>query len=106
MDRYFTPILLNLEMYIKAMLIEHNSDLHSTFKGYHRMTAKARIFRRDGKVSLMQHDNYIHYSPVIFTQGKFPVESVEYSEANDPKKETEAKFFMPVLSTASRDHCS
>ena len=54
----------------------------------------------------MQHDNDIHYSPVIFTQGKFPVESVEYSEANDTKKETEVKLFKPVLSTASRDHCS
>lgn len=51
------------------------------------MRVKARIFRRDGKVSLMQHDYYIHYSPVIFTQRKFPVGSVEYSEAKDPKKQ-------------------
>lgn len=40
----------------------------------------------------MQHDNDIHYSPVIFTQGKFPVESVEYSEANDTKKKPRRSF--------------
>lgn len=57
-------------------------------------------------VSLEQHDSYIHYSPVIFTPGKFPVKSLQYSEANDPKKETDAKFFMTVLSTASRDRYS
>lgn len=38
----------------------------------------------------MQHD--IHYSPLIFTQVKFPVESAEYSEAIDPKRETNQVF--------------
>lgn len=57
-------------------------------------------------VSLKQHDSYIHYSPVIFTAGELPVKSLEYSEANDPEKETDAKFFMTVLSTARRDHHS
>jgi len=69
------------------------------------MKAKARISRRHGKVSLVQRNSYIHYSPVIFTQGKFPAESVEYSEANDSKK-LKPSFSCWYSVLQSRDHCS